>query len=53
MNFKVTNMISSGHIADNMASVFGQFENDHNLRQIESYVNDGIKSWYQTGLQYL
>eukprot|EP00347_Sterkiella_histriomuscorum_P015912 403355213 len=53
MDFKVQTIIQQGHISENIASIFGQFENNQNLRQIESYLNKGIQDWTTTGLQYL
>ncbi|CDW74137.1 UNKNOWN [Stylonychia lemnae] len=51
--FKFTSIISTGQMRDNFASVFAQFEDDSNLRNIENYLNQGIKQWYNTGLSYL
>jgi hypothetical protein len=53
MKLMVTAVLSNGNIADNLASVFGVFEMQSNVRQIEQSLDDGIQQWVATGLEYV
>lgn len=52
VNLRVTSLLSNGHIGQNLASFYGNFEFDENVRLIEDYLNKAIKNWYETGLKY-
>lgn len=45
MKFKVSTIIANGLISENIGSIFGLFDNDENIRQVEGYLNQGIDSW--------
>lgn len=54
--FKVSmvfNSLVSRDISKNLASIQGTFEKNHHIYEIQTFLNDAIKSWVNKGLGYI
>jgi hypothetical protein len=49
----VFNSLISRDINKNLASIQGSFEKNHLITEIQTYLNEAIKEWYNKGLTYI